>query len=83
MAFGSLAVLEPLLGIVNACMPFFRPIFLKLWPGKTRTTTGISEYVESGSTRAFRHLEDGDFPLESRNGTSAKEAKIDVYRPPD
>jgi len=84
VAFGSLAVLEPLLGIINACMPFFRPVVLRIWPGKPRTIPGTSEYGESGSSRAFRPLEDGDFPLESsRIGIPPKVAKIDVYQPPD
>jgi len=82
VAYGSLAILEPLLGIVNACMPFLKPILVRFWPS---TMAATMSYGQSGSSRAFRYLQDRELVLESRAGvgSSASTRKINVYQPPD
>lgn len=99
IAYGSLAILEPLLGIVNACLPFFRPVLYYFFPSiGTGYTDEDYQYTSAydsgyryrngsreGSARALRDVEESgmEIPFESTSTGDALKKPDPAHKPPD
>lgn len=78
---GLLAILEPLLGIVNACLPVMRPVLQKFSKTNLLSRTGKNTNASgrasghkvftvgsgSGQGNYFRRLGEGSYPLKGMN----------------
>lgn len=67
---GILSLLEPLLGVINACLPFMKPILRKFtqakmlaWTKGTGTGTSASGGSNVDRFKQFQRLDDAAYPL--------------------